>query len=114
MEGAQSVARYVAPAGGTVFAMACNGMARTVTLAAAGQAAGDEPMTVTTTEAQRVLTAHTVAGGLNAALPVSDPLLDAMAFSRGRFMVELPGVPALILPSWTEVSRVTEDCRIEK
>lgn len=114
MEGAQSVARYVTPAGGTLFAMACDGAARTVTLAATGQAAGDEPMSVTTTEAQRVLTAHPVAGGLNAALPAGDPLLDAMAFSRGRFMVELPGVPALILPSWTEVSRVTEDCRTGK
>jgi len=53
--------------------------------------------------------------GPPAALAVSlaarDPLLDAMAFSRGRFAVETAGLPTLYVPSWTEVSRVIEDCR---
>ncbi|MDG2003332.1 MAG: hypothetical protein P8J20_08375 [Novosphingobium sp.] len=44
-------------------------------------------------------------------LPASDPLLDAMAFSRGRFAVETAGLPTLYVPSWPEVSRVIEDCR---
>ena len=38
-------------------------------------------------------------------------LLDAMAFSSGRFAVDLPGRSVLYLPSWPEVSRVIEDCR---
>lgn len=41
----------------------------------------------------------------------NDPLLDAIALSKGRFAVEAEGLPALILPSWAEVSRVIEDCR---
>lgn len=40
-----------------------------------------------------------------------DSLLDAIALSRGRFAVEMAGLPTLYLPSWAEVSRVIEDCR---
>ena len=41
----------------------------------------------------------------------TDPLLDAMALSKGRFAVEVEGEATLILPSHAEVSRVVEDCR---
>jgi hypothetical protein len=34
-----------------------------------------------------------------------------MAYSRGRFAVEINGLPTLYLPSWAEVGRVIEDCR---
>jgi hypothetical protein len=40
-----------------------------------------------------------------------DPLLDAIAFSRGRFGASVSGQPALIVPSWAEPQRVIEDCR---
>ena len=40
-----------------------------------------------------------------------DPLLDAMAISKGRFAVETAGFATLYLPSWPEVTRVIEDCR---
>ena len=44
-------------------------------------------------------------------LPAYDPLLDAMAFSRGRIAVYVPGSPALVLPAWPDIARVIEDCR---
>ena len=44
-------------------------------------------------------------------LAATDPLLDALAFSHGRFAVYVPGSPALVLPAWPEVARVIEDCR---
>ena len=44
-------------------------------------------------------------------LPARDPLLDAMAVTRGRFAVETPGQPALYLPPWAEVTRIIEQCR---
>lgn len=44
-------------------------------------------------------------------LAAYDPLLDALAFSRGRFAVIAAGSPALVLPAWPEVARVIEDCR---
>jgi hypothetical protein len=51
-------------------------------------------------------------GGFRTAeLPASDPLLDAMAFSKGRFAVEAAGAPTLYIPSYPEVTRVIEDCR---
>ena len=40
-----------------------------------------------------------------------DALLDAVAFSRGRFAVSMPGAPALVVPAGTEVAHVVEDCR---
>ncbi len=45
------------------------------------------------------------------ALPAADPLLDEIAFSRGRFAVETQGREALIIPAWPEPARVIEDCR---
>lgn len=44
-------------------------------------------------------------------IPANDPLLDAMALSKGRFAVEVEGLSPLYLPSHAEVSRVIEDCR---
>jgi hypothetical protein len=48
---------------------------------------------------------------LSATLESTNTLLDALAFSRGRFGVSVPGAPALVLPAWAEVGRVIEDCR---
>jgi hypothetical protein len=44
-------------------------------------------------------------------LPVNEPQLDAMAFSRGRFLVSVKGAVDLVIPSWPEIARVIEDCR---
>jgi hypothetical protein len=41
-----------------------------------------------------------------------DPLLDAIAFSRGRFGVSVSGAAPLVVPAWAEVARVVEDCRV--
>ena len=46
-----------------------------------------------------------------AALAAGDPLLDQIAFSRGRFTVEAPGLAMLVVPAWAEPGRVVEDCR---
>ncbi len=40
-----------------------------------------------------------------------DPLLDAMAITKGRFAVGVEGERTLYLPAWVEISRVIEDCR---
>ena len=44
-------------------------------------------------------------------LDARDPLLDAMAITRGRFALEVEGEPGLYVPAWAEVTRVIEDCR---
>jgi len=34
-----------------------------------------------------------------------------MAYSRGKFAIEVMGLEPLIVLAWPEVSRVIEDCR---
>lgn len=46
-----------------------------------------------------------------APLPTADSLLEQMAFSRGRFQLEVEGGPSLVVPAWPELARVIEDCR---
>jgi len=41
-----------------------------------------------------------------------DPLLDAIASSRGRVGFTVGSQPALVVPPWAEASRVIEDCRV--
>ena len=41
-----------------------------------------------------------------------DPLLDAIASSRGRIGFSTSGLAALVVPPWANVGRVIEDCRV--
>ncbi len=51
-------------------------------------------------------------GQVTALLNAYDPLLDALALSRARIAVGVPGAAPLVLPSSGEVTRVVEDCRV--
>ncbi len=100
------------PSATALLSLRCDRAARTVTIARAGAAPGPLPMSVTTSTQTRPLSAApSRAQTLEAVLPAGDRLLDAMAFSRGRFAVEVNGLPTLYLPAWSEVGRVIEDCR---
>ena len=74
-------------------------------------AASGSLLTVRTSSEARNLPATLAGGGLVAELAASDSLLDALAFSRGRFSVEAPGTTRLIIPAWPEAARVVEECR---
>ena len=50
-------------------------------------------------------------GRLTFELSNYDPLLDAMASSRGRVGFSVGTEPALVVPAWPEAARVVEDCR---
>lgn len=78
----------------------------------AGAATG--PLTVRTSSVTRAVSVQSTGGApayVAAELPVRDGLLDAMAFSRGRFVIEQAGAPPLVVPAYAEIGRVTEDCR---
>jgi len=110
MEAGQSVARF---ANGQLV-LRCDRSNATIALIRAGTGTGEVPMTVLTSSEIRPLVGSAAPGPpptVSVSLPASDPLLDAMAFSRGRFAVEVAGLPTLYVPSWAEVSRVIEDCR---
>jgi hypothetical protein len=83
------------------FSLRCDSARRQIVATRAGTPG---PLRFRTTYGERVLPA---AGVLSAA----DPLLDEMAFSRGRFTVDAPGAAMLVLPAWPEPARVVEDCR---
>jgi hypothetical protein len=93
------------------FIVRCDKARRQVVLSREGQAG---QLTLRTSNLARTLTAASRAEPLPylaATLPASDPLLDSMVFSRGRFTVEAPGLPMLVIPAWPEPARVVEDCR---
>jgi hypothetical protein len=99
---------------GDVASFGIAGGAAMLTLRCAGPdivigypAAQANAMTIRTTTLARALP---LAGG-QARVAASDPLLDAMIYSRGRFMVSAAGQPDLIIPPWPEIARVVEDCR---
>lgn len=68
-------------------------------------------MTVRTSTTARSLTVRSTGAEMAVTLAATDPILDAMGYSRGRFVVDLPPLAPLVVPSWAEVQRVVEDCR---
>jgi len=103
----QSTAQF---AGGKL-ALRCDQRGKTITLLRSGTATGRVPVTVLTKNLTRPLSGTGQRGAIAVILTARDPLLDAMAFSRGHFAIETAGLPTLYVPSWPEVSRVIEDCR---
>jgi hypothetical protein len=100
----------------TIFALSCSG--GEVTVARAGETASQASMLIHTEAMSRRIDGPVLANPdgrsrwtLTVTLSGADPLLDAMAFSKGRFAVEVPGYPTLYVPSYPEVTRVIEDCR---
>jgi hypothetical protein len=62
------------------------------------------PIRIATTSSQRQLPPGNM-------VLASDPLLDAIAFSRGRLWVDTPGTMPLVLRAAAEPARSIEDCR---
>jgi hypothetical protein len=109
--GAGSEAVFGPPASEAAFIVRCDTARRQVVLSREG---GGTQLSVRTSSFERTLSATSRTeplAYLSATLPASDPLLDAMVFSRGRFTVSGPGLPMLVLPAWPEPARVIEDCR---
>jgi hypothetical protein len=110
-----SLSQYGMPGETAMFAMRCYAGRRIVALSRAGSLSGGAgSMTVTTSFGSFAIAARDGGGatsGIIAELPASDPRLDQMAFSRGRFLVEGAGQARLVVPSWPEAARVIEDCR---
>ncbi|MGN5374876.1 hypothetical protein [Sphingomonas hankookensis] len=109
--GTGSAATYGVRGAAPMVTLRCDRPARQVTLLFATARPTAGMVTVRTTSTQRNLTVQPMAGGVGVVLPATDRLLDAIGFSRGRFMIEGVPVGRLVLPAWAEVLRVTEDCR---
>jgi hypothetical protein len=106
-----SMALYGPPGAGAHLVIACDRAAQRITLAHNAQSPGT--MTVRATSGMKAYTSAPDPASPNfvaATMPSRDPHLDAIIYSRGRFMVS-GGGRDLILPNWPEFARVVEDCR---
>jgi hypothetical protein len=95
------------------FALRCDRARREIALMRDGLTSGNV-MTIRTSSGARnfPLSVRTEPTPIvTATVSPSDRFLDSMAFSRGRFTVEVPGTARLVIPAWPEPARVIEDCR---
>ncbi|MDB5695089.1 MAG: hypothetical protein JWN21_632 [Sphingomonas bacterium] len=107
-----TVAMFGAVGADAVAVLRCDRQGGRLFLSVAGDT--PTPLTVRTSSIARTVQLGATGGTpsyLAATLAPADPLLDAMAFSRGRFALSRAGAAPLVLPAWAEVGRVIEDCR---
>jgi hypothetical protein len=107
-----SSATFLAAGGVQNLVVRCNRPARTVSVVRSGVPAAAATMSIWTTSTSRSVPArYDLTKQLTADLAASDPLLDAIAYSRGRFATAATGAPMLTVPASPEAARVIEDCR---
>lgn len=104
----ERAATFAAPDGSPLLVLRCTG--GTVAFERAGTSTA-QSFVLRSETASRSLSPTSAGGWTSASLPAQDSLLDAIAFSKGRFAVENAGLPTLYIPSYPEVTRVIEDCR---
>ena len=102
---AGSIAGFGTTAAAPIVSLRCEAATRRIAIVVPG--ATGPAVTIRTSTALRTLP---MTGG-QSVLAATDPLFDAMGFSRGRFVIEQAGAAPLVLPAWAEIERVTEDCR---
>ncbi len=97
---------------GRRLAIRCNRAVRTVSIIRSSVPAATASLSVWTTSLSRSVPArYDTSRVLTADVAITDPLLDAIALSRGRFATSALGAPMAAYPSWAEPGRVIEDCR---
>jgi hypothetical protein len=102
------------PGQAALFALRCDLATRNIIFSRAGSLPVAGGMTFTTSFGAFALTADNGGGqppAIQAQATARDPHMDQLAFSRGRFLVDVAGQPRLVMPAWSEVARVIEDCR---
>lgn len=106
---ADRTATYGADGAPALLIMRCDPARRIVTLSVPGAVPG---ITLRTSYAEHAWPAQTgVDGRSQISFVAIDPTLDQIAFSRGRFSLNGPGLTEIDIPAWAEPSRVVEDCR---
>jgi hypothetical protein len=107
-----SEAKFASTSGFPQLWMQCTRITRRISIARAASAAAPFVNVWTSSQERSVPSAFNPATGrLTIELAAFDPLLDAIASSRGRVGFTVGAQPPLVVPPWPEVSRVIEDCR---
>jgi hypothetical protein len=111
-DGRGSIALFGVTGSDARMTLRCDTARRAIFLSVAGSVPA--ALTIRTTSLTRAVPVQPTGGTpayVATALAPTDGLLDAMGFSRGRFVVQQPDGSTLVVPAWAEIERVTEDCR---
>jgi hypothetical protein len=104
---------FANPAGNPQLWVHCTRATRHVTISRPASAAAPIINIWTSSRTQIAASSFNPATGrLTIDLGAYDPLLDAIASSRGRVAFTIGTQPPLVVPPWAEVARVIEDCRV--
>ncbi len=111
-----SVALFGVPGTNAVFLARCDTARARIYLSRGGNFAAGETgqMTIkasSATKSYAAMNSDATPPYVAAEVLPSDPHLDAMAYSRGKFIVSIKGAADLVVPTWAEFARVVEDCR---
>ena len=109
-----SVAMFGAAGTNALFVARCDKAVGAVFLSRSGTVSGAANLQIRTSSALKQYGAQTNGDTppyVAARLSSQDSGLDAIAYSRGRFVVTVSGMPDLVVPAWPEFTRVVEDCR---
>lgn len=106
-----TVARFGTPGAAPIAWLRCDLGTRAISVGRIAGAPGSAMLGVLTSFGRSDWPAQAVTEGVEASRSATDPGLDAIAFSRGRFALMLTGATPLVLPTWAEPARVVEDCR---
>jgi hypothetical protein len=107
-----SIALFGVTGANALVTLRCDRARQTIFLAREGRSVG--AIVVRASSAMREFTGSPTGGTpLYIATEISprDPMLDAMALSRGRIAINVAGQQPIAIPSWAEITRVVEDCR---
>jgi len=110
-----TAARFATPGAMPLVVLRCDTARHMVVLLRPAASTSPVAASISTSSGARNLTASPAANVDPRALAIEldprDRVLDQMAFSKGRFTLDISGLPTLVLPAWAEVGRVIEDCR---
>ena len=107
-----SEADFIDSAATVRLILRCDQAARTVSIVRTGVPAAAPVLSIWTSSlARSVPSSFLATKELTATLAATDPLLDSIAFSRGRFATAASGAPIATVPATAEPARVIEDCR---
>jgi hypothetical protein len=107
-----SIALFGPVGGDALVTLRCDKRVGRVFLSRRGNNGGTLTVrTSSTSKSIAVLATGGIPAYVAADLQPTDPLLDAMGYSRGRVALEVPGLLNIAIPVWAEIGRVTEDCR---
>jgi hypothetical protein len=107
-----SIALFGVTGANALVTLRCDRARRTIFLAREGQSVGS--IVVRSSSAMKEFRGAPTGSTppyIATEIAPTDPILDAIALSRGRIAINVAGQRPIAIPSWAEITRIVEDCR---